>query len=507
MGGTLTFLLRSHSRFSAQTYQQYGAESSPSSPFVEPVLPITDVDWHSLEGSAVFFLLTHGIIQGYPDGTFRGAELVSRAEVAKMLILAGSIPITQIENNNRFHDVAEGEWYTPFVMTAAKNAIVEGFPTQRFLFKPSLSINTAEFLKMLTRTFNLREGMSQSYADVPQKIWYERFTGAAWQYELFPDRAPTLLQPGRLLTRREVAIAINLLFHQPLRRRLPQWLPPTIPVLPLTPLPLPPIISSSSPFLTSSSTGGQSGTTGQTGATGTQGTTGPFGGPTGGTMGGPTTVDTTDGQVKLAVSASWTCGNTLVDSRDGKSYGTVLVGTQCWMAANMNIGTMISGTLTQGTDCPSAAAIEKYCYSDNADNCTTYGGLYQWNQAMCGYTTEGATGICPTSWHIPTDLEYYTLEKYLKDGGQTCKATRDWWDCATAGTKLKSGGSSGFNGLLAGYREPGGTFASQGMGDYFWPSKEAAADAWHRALFSGYATVHRYAYSKTHGFSIRCLKN
>ncbi|MBI2117659.1 S-layer homology domain-containing protein, partial [Candidatus Peregrinibacteria bacterium] len=98
-------LLVSHARFSAQTTTE-SAGSSSSSSFVEPVLPITDVAWHSLEGSAVYFLLTHGVIQGYPDGTLRGAELVTRAEVAKMLILAGSIPITQIENNNRFHDVA-----------------------------------------------------------------------------------------------------------------------------------------------------------------------------------------------------------------------------------------------------------------------------------------------------------------------------------------------------------------------------------------------------------------
>lgn len=294
-------LLQSHSRFSAQTYQQYGTESSSSSSFVEPILPITDVEWHSPEGSAVYFLLTHGIVKGYPDGTFRGKELVSRAELAKMLILAGSIPITHIYNNGRFHDVAEGEWYTPFVLTAATRGIVEGFPTQRILFKPSLSVNTAEFLKMLTRTFNLREDMPQSYTDVPQKIWYELFAGVAWQYELFPDRTPTLLQPNRILTRRDVAVAIDLLFHQPERRRLPQWTPPTVPVLSKTPLPPPPS-SSPAPTLTSSNPGSQGGITGQTGgatagttgiptggATGIQGITGPFGGPTGGTMGGPTT--------------------------------------------------------------------------------------------------------------------------------------------------------------------------------------------------------------------------
>lgn len=279
--GLLLGLLASHTPFSAQTSPQYGAESSSSSSFVEPILPFKDVDWHSLEGSAVYFLLTHGVIRGYPDGTFRGGEVISRAELAKMLVLAGNVPITRTKNNGWFHDVAEGEWYTPFLMTAAAWGIVEGYPTQRILLKPSAPVNTAEFLKMLTRTFHLQEGMFQSYRDVPEGLWYESFAGAAWQYELFPLRPATFLQPKNLLTRREAAIALNLLFHQPQRRRLPPWTPPVVPVLPFTPLPSPPVsspssLSSLSFFPTSSSLASET-----TSITSSQETTGPFGGATG----------------------------------------------------------------------------------------------------------------------------------------------------------------------------------------------------------------------------------
>lgn len=84
------------------------------------------------------------------------------------------------------------------------------------------------------------------------------------------------------------------------------------------------------------------------------------------------TVDTANGQVKLAVSDSWTCGDTLIDDRDGKTYDTVLIGTQCWMAENLNIGTRVDGSGNQGTDCDTAANIDKYCYGDSTENCTTY---------------------------------------------------------------------------------------------------------------------------------------
>ncbi len=214
------------------------------------------------------------------------------------------------------------------------------------------------------------------------------------------------------------------------------------------------------------------------------------------------------GVVSLSATGTWTCGDNIVDSRDSKIYTTVLIGTQCWMAQNMNIGTKTAGVNTQGTDCPSAVAIEKYCYSDDEANCTTYGGFYQWNQMMCGSTTEAVQGICPTGWHIPTDAEQYTLENYLKDPGQTCNASRSGaYDCATAGTKLKSGGTSNFNGLLAGFRYTDGSFYYLSSYTNLWSSTQSGTSAWSRYLDSGGTTVSRRLLAKAYGFSVRCLKN
>ena len=219
-------------------------------------------------------------------------------------------------------------------------------------------------------------------------------------------------------------------------------------------------------------------------------------------------VTVANGVISLTPTSTWTCGSNIVDSRDSKIYTTILIGTQCWMAQNMNVGTRTNGANTQGTDCPSAVAIEKYCYSDSEANCTTYGGFYQWDQTMCGSTTEGAQGICPTGWHIPTDAEQYTLENYLKDSGQTCNSGRvNAYDCATAGTKLKSGGTSNFNGLLAGYRFTDGSFYYLSSYSYFWSSLQSGTSAWNRYLDSGKTTVGRNLDSKAFGFSVRCLKN
>ncbi len=205
--------------------------------------------------------------------------------------------------------------------------------------------------------------------------------------------------------------------------------------------------------------------------------------------------------------APFTCSDTV--SYEGQDYSTVLIGEQCWFAENLNVGTRIDGVTTSTNN----AVIEKYCYGDLDTNCFTEGGLYQWDEMMQYVTTEGAQCICPSGWHIPTDAEQHTLDDYLDTG--TCDPARvDLWDCAIAGDKLKttancfggvSCGTSGFEGLLAGYRDTDGSFGYRGRYTVFWSSLESGTDAWRRVLDSTRSTVHRSVYTKARGFSVRCL--
>ena len=76
------------------------------------------------------------------------------------------------------------------------------------------------------------------------------------------------------------------------------------------------------------------------------------------------------------------CGASRV-SYGGKDYNTVLIGSQCWLKENLDVGTMINGSNQQTNN----GIIEKYCYNNVPNNCSTYGGLYQWNEAMQYFTT------------------------------------------------------------------------------------------------------------------------
>ncbi len=210
------------------------------------------------------------------------------------------------------------------------------------------------------------------------------------------------------------------------------------------------------------------------------------------------------------------CGKTYLDTETGYSFSTVKIGSQCWMAENLNVGTRINGSQDQTNN----NTIEKYCYNDSTTNCDTYGGLYQWDEMMQYVTTAGAKGICPNGWHLPTDNEWKTMEMYL--GMSQAQADATGWRGTDEGGKLKETGtthwhspntgatnSSGFTGLPGGYRGNDGSFYDLGTLGGWWSSTEGSGtNAWIRRLRYEYNKVYRYNYYKAAvGRSVRCLKD
>ena len=177
------------------------------------------------------------------------------------------------------------------------------------------------------------------------------------------------------------------------------------------------------------------------------------------------------------------------------------IGSQVWAKANINVGTMVTGVTAQTNN----AILEKYCYADTASNCTTYGGLYQWDEAMQYTNTQGAQGICPAGSHIPSDNDWKILETQL--GMSQAQADVTGFRGTDQGTQLKSGGISGLNMLLAGNRNTDGSFGNLPSYADLWSSSESSANAYYRYFYSASAAVGRDAISKADGFSVRCIGN
>jgi len=156
--------------------------------------------------------------------------------------------------------------------------------------------------------------------------------------------------------------------------------------------------------------------------------------------------------------------STFTDERDGKTYKYVKIGTQTWMAENLNYAVPLANE--EGSTVIDAE-VGSVCYDNKEDNCKKYGRLYYWVTAMglpadcksqryntnC-YTPKGTQrqGICPAGWHLPDSLEWQTLLNYAG-----IKADQVYGN--KKGTKLMSesiGGTDkyGFDALLGGYHVP-----------------------------------------------------
>jgi uncharacterized protein (TIGR02145 family) len=204
------------------------------------------------------------------------------------------------------------------------------------------------------------------------------------------------------------------------------------------------------------------------------------------------------------ITPTWDCGDVLVDSRDGKSYNTVPIGTQCWMAENLNVGSRIDGVNNQTDN----SILEKYCYDNNTANCEIYGGLYQWNEMMQYVNSGGSQGICPDGWHLPTDTEWITLTDYLGGtgvaGGKMKEDGTTHWYSNTGATN-----SSGFTVLPGGRQYPSieYTFDFLSYYAYFWSSSENDSNAWKWQLYYYNTQVDQHSVDKSLGFSVRCVRD
>ena len=173
------------------------------------------------------------------------------------------------------------------------------------------------------------------------------------------------------------------------------------------------------------------------------------------------------------------------------------------MQYNLDVGTRIDGANAQTNN----AAVEKWCYADSTANCTTYGGLYSWNEMMQYTTTAGTQGICPSGFHLPTDAEFQTMEIFLgMTGGQ---ASSTGFRGTDQGTKIKAGGTSGFNFLVGGANN-GGSFNDIATYGYMWVSTQYDASySWSRDVWTADPGIERQGnyIDKSFGFSVRCIMN
>jgi uncharacterized protein (TIGR02145 family) len=157
----------------------------------------------------------------------------------------------------------------------------------------------------------------------------------------------------------------------------------------------------------------------------------------------------------------------LVDSRDGKRYNAVRIGSKVWMSENLNYLPQTGNS---------------WCYNNDNSNCAKYGRLYDKNTAQ---------NVCPAGWHLPTSNEWQNLfevvggiikytggtrfgetqELEIRRVGNQLRTTRGWNDYN--GKNGNGNDDYGFSALSGGSRDSKGSFGKVGESGNWWMAEKS----------------------------------
>lgn len=170
---------------------------------------LTDIEQNWAKG-AIHRLVENGVVNGYPDRTFRPDRDVTRGEFAKMMVAAFDLAPG---SGHPFRDVTGG-WAAPYAAALEQSGIIQGFPDKTF--RPKLPITHAEAVQMIVRALGAAnvKGFPSSEAtptfkDIPRPHWAFSAAELAAQLGILPPYNVTRLVPDEPATRAETAYMID----------------------------------------------------------------------------------------------------------------------------------------------------------------------------------------------------------------------------------------------------------------------------------------------------------
>jgi len=178
--------------------------------------------------------------------------------------------------------------------------------------------------------------------------------------------------------------------------------------------------------------------------------------------------------VTAVIACAQSEGDSFTDSRDGKEYRSVKIGSQTWMAENLSYETKNS-----------------WCY-DNSNGCSTYGRHYAWDAAM---------NACPAGWRLPNNEDWNGLALLAGGGSVASRILK-----SKSGWKGNGNGTDEFGfGALPGGGYLGGSFNDVGESGAWWSATEQRKEAFRWRIDFGWH-LEGDVRDKSRGMSVRCVR-
>jgi len=236
-------------------------------------------------------------------------------------------------------------------------------------------------------------------------------------------------------------------------------------------------------------------------------------------------------EIEINTLAFSDCGE-LVDSRDGKTYKTSLIGEQCWMSENLKYLPSINGPNSDWSTNEPAYTV--YDYTDEANSILDAEATEYYNAYGVLYNWASAPNACPDGWHLPTINEWDVLISYLEQTYDlinesnsacqgvahtlvSCRSLNSLIDCYCQVVEhpyWNYGVSDdcrsdwfGFSVLPSGTRSYNGTYSNMGSSTGFWIVGDTTDYNASIIFFGSSDNINLYHQNKRNGSPIRCIKD
>jgi hypothetical protein len=168
---------------------------------------------------AINYVQSEGIVDGYPDGTYKPERVINRAEFIKIIVetmfsIVFDDKKTQVQALSRelqdctkgpvsFSDVATGTWYAGYICIGKGGDMIKGYPD--YTFKPANAITFAETASVLAQSVQVLEFLGNTKKPLslaPSTPWYKAPVTYLADRNAIPDSITRFHDP---ITRGEMA--------------------------------------------------------------------------------------------------------------------------------------------------------------------------------------------------------------------------------------------------------------------------------------------------------------
>ncbi|MFA6521172.1 MAG: S-layer homology domain-containing protein [Candidatus Gracilibacteria bacterium] len=167
----------------------------------------SDVPANHANVEAIQVLKDAGLVSGYPDGTFKPDNLITRAEASAIILKAAGITAVKSENKLPFTDVAGDAWFYSVLQTGYEMGKLKGYEDKTFkpanpITLPEANVIALSFFKISTKNISVEPVI---YSGLDTKEWYAKAMQYAKNQNIIIPDSSGVVDATKTMTRAQVA--------------------------------------------------------------------------------------------------------------------------------------------------------------------------------------------------------------------------------------------------------------------------------------------------------------